>query len=325
MRKMWLLCELGQSLFLVFFVRLVLLCFAPPIRNSSVTCYVSVGCLCLCARWNGIKNKFAINSFIFLCFAHERKKIIIIVLFAPRTLHRRLTFYHRPAPTFPFNSFSVPRDGGRPSLSSYQQLLGDGVSVEVCNGIGIGKSRTTTEWLGCAHSSPLPHGHSCVCGRTFYIVKIPFTRAHFVAGVNFFFRFVRCTVNRNQWTIIDFIRIHEAEIVRQLNDRRQEPSWKTNEKNRESCKFLKLERFSLSGAGARSFSSPFRVSCFCAVVQRILSRCLNNLRDKSEWGWSIPLQHVVKAEYKSIGRDQNNVHAIIIAARCTPVSQRVKW
>lgn len=106
-----------------------------PVNTELFGHMLCVECLCLCARWNGIKNKFAINSFIFLCFAHKRKKIIIIVLFAPQTLHRRLTFFHRPARTFPLNSFSVPRDAGS-SLSSaphhqYKQLAG-GVDVLEC-------------------------------------------------------------------------------------------------------------------------------------------------------------------------------------------------
>lgn len=102
------------------------------------------------------------------------------MLFASRPLHRRLTFFHRSAP-FPFNSFSVSRGrSGNSSLSSATLHSHTAnrtrcrvvVSVGVCNGIGIGKSRTAQrKWLGCAHSSTLPHSHSCVCGRAFYIVE----------------------------------------------------------------------------------------------------------------------------------------------------------
>lgn len=91
-RNYTILCELGQSLFLKFFVRFVLLLYCPVATELSVTFRVTLSadlCVCVCAfvMCVGIKNKFAINSFISLLLLHKRKKIMEKIVCSPHRDH----------------------------------------------------------------------------------------------------------------------------------------------------------------------------------------------------------------------------------------------
>lgn len=285
----------------------VLCAFCPAATELAGHILWSCASVYVCACV-GIKNEFAINPFLSLVLCTNERKYknnnnsrSLRVATSSSPSHF-LPLEHTPA--FPFDSFSVSR-GGRSNggLSSatlhtlsrthtaIHQLCTWCRVVEVSECVmelELEKVEQQRKWLGCAHSSTLPHSHSCTCGRAFYIVKIPFTRALFVAAsyVCFFlfpfsslfsFRSLCSVCIGHKWKTIDFIKIHKPEIVRRVcSDRRRQKreSWKTTKE--------------VDGSWI-VWISKFRRNCClgCLLVVRVakcmwmLSRSLNNLQDET--------------------------------------------